>query len=132
MGRVRVQVYGNGKSKSARQLAKALGVKRLKVTGTGRMSHTLPGSRFVGKNTDTIINWGMPKHILSNVRYLNPVESVSIASNKHQTFMVLETHDVCIPRYTTIKPQNGTYMARTVLNGHKLPVICGFSIVLPH
>ena len=111
MGRIRIQAYGNGKSKSARELARALGVKRLRVTG----------SKFRGKNTDVIVNWGKPKKILSNVVYLNPIEAVIKASNKLITLETLEEEGVSIPKYyreLISPPDDMLLVARTVLNGH--------------
>ncbi len=111
MGRVRIQVYGNGKSKSARVLAKELGIKRLKVAG----------SRFVGRNGDTIINWGVPKKVLNKVMYLNPIDSVRLASNKLDTLNTLYANNISVPQFVTdfqsLVP-GCLYMARTTLYGH--------------
>lgn len=112
MGRIRVQSYGNGKSKSAKVLAEYIRVKRIKVTG----------SRFVGKNGDIVVNWGMPQNKLPNVMYLNPIEAVSIASNKLQTLSTLSMRGVSAPRWWINKadiPDNvDKLMARTLLSAH--------------
>ena len=111
MGRVRVQSYGNGKSKSARVLARALGVLRIKVTG----------SKFRGKNTDVIINWGKPKNIIANARYANPIDAVIKASNKRLTLETLDRAGLSIPKYyysLEELPTDGRFVARTTLTGH--------------
>ncbi len=111
MERIRVQSYGNGKSKSARLLANALGVRRLKVTG----------SRFRGKNTDTIINWGIPKTIHTQARYLNPIEACRKASNKLICLETLDREGVSIPNYykeLISPPSDMLLVARTTLTGH--------------
>ncbi len=111
MGRIRISVYGNGCSKSARKLARELGIKRLKVTG----------SRFVGRNMDTILNWGLPKTLLPNVVYLNPIDSVRLASNKLHTLNTLYANNISVPTFVTdfqsLVP-GCLYMARTTLYGH--------------
>jgi len=116
--RKRVQVYGNGKSKSARVLAKALGINRLKVKG----------SKFVPKTTDVILNWGMPQNELQGVKYLNPIDSIRIASNKLKTLITLQEKGISIPKYCTdvldldmehkYYARGGTYYARHTLSGH--------------
>lgn len=111
MGRVVVQSYGNGMSKSAKELAEYLGVKRVKVTG----------SRFVGKNGDVVVNWGIPRNILANVRYLNDLEAVRVASNKLHAFGAFDRANVSTPRWWTSTEwvEEGTkLLARTSLNGH--------------
>ncbi len=111
MGRVRIQVYGNGKSRSARVLSKALGVKRLKVTG----------SRFRARNGDVVLNWGVPKDTLTKVKYLNPIESVKLAANKLDTLNTLYANNISVPQFVTdfqsLVP-SCLYMARTTLYGH--------------
>jgi glutathione synthase/RimK-type ligase-like ATP-grasp enzyme len=109
--RIRVQAYGNGKSKSARLLARELGVLRLKSTG----------SRFRGKNGDVIINWGKPKTIHANVTYLNPIEAVAKASNKLIALETLDREGVSIPKVfkeLISPPEDMKLVARTTLYGH--------------
>ena len=111
MGRVRVQAYGNGKSKSARVLARALGVLRIKSTG----------SRFRGKNSDIVINWGKPKSIIANVTYANPIESVIKASNKLICLETLDREGLSIPKYFKSLyglPTDMKLVARTTVTGH--------------
>ena len=111
MGRIRVQAYGNSKSKSARLLARELGVLRIKSTG----------SRFRGKNGDRIINWGKPKNIIANVEYLNPIDAVIKASNKLICLETLEGEGVSIPtmyKELISPPEDEVLVARTTLYGH--------------
>ena len=110
MGRVRVQSYKP--SKSARVLARYLGVKRIKTRG----------SRFRGRPSDVIINWGNVKTV-HNSKYLNPIEAVKIASNKLATFRALD--GLPIPEYTTSYDRAYTWLLegkkvviRSTLYGH--------------
>lgn len=108
--RKRILPYKKG-SKSARLLAEYLGCKRLKVTN----------SLFIGKTSDTIINWGSQKEVAGNARVLNKPSNVYKASNKMVAFKALQEAQVSIPSFYTSKdslPLVGTYMARTQLSGH--------------
>ena len=110
--RIRVQSYGNGKSKSARELAKYLRVLRIKAS---------TGSRFRGRNSDVIVNWGKPKNILENVRYLNSIEAVIKASNKLVSLETMGNVGISIPKvYKELisPPTDVLLMARTTLYGH--------------
>lgn len=110
MGRVRVQAYGA--SNSAKELARYLGVKRLLTNGR---------SRFRGRVGDVIINWGNVKNKLSNVQYVNPIDSISIASNKLSTLNKLNEYGVNIPNYYTnynSVPDGQLIVARELLSGH--------------
>ncbi len=111
MSRVRVQCYKP--SKSARALARYLGVKRIKTRG----------SRFRGRPSDVIINWGNVKTVYHNSRYLNPIESVKIAANKLATFEAL--NGLSIPSYTSSYDQALAWLLegkkvviRSTLYGH--------------
>jgi len=109
--RKRIQVYGNGRSKSARILSKALGIKRLKVIG----------SKFRARTTDVILNWGMPQNELQGVKYLNPIDSIRIASNKLKTLRKLQEKGISIPTFSLSASDlvaNIQYYARTTLSGH--------------
>lgn len=111
MGRVRVQSYGNGMSEGAKVLAEYLGVKRVKVTG----------SRFVGKIGDVVVNWGIPQNKLRNVRYLNDLSAVNIASNKLSSFKKLKDVGINVPTFDTncsFADDSSIIVARTVLSGH--------------
>lgn len=104
-------------SASAKALAEALGVKRIKEKG----------SKFKGAAHKLIINWGcskLPAELLK-CRVLNSPESVSKASCKLASFKAMHEAGVSIPHFTESKQeaskaiQEGkTYVARTVLRGH--------------
>ena len=102
--RIRVQSYGP--SDSARELATYLNVKRLKQQ-----------TSFRPRPSDIIINWGMPK-VKLNATYLNPLASVSIATCKLKTLLALESASIPIPEFSTTKPTEGKWVARTQLNSH--------------
>lgn len=99
-------------SKSAKDLSRALGIKRLKHEG----------SRWKPRRGSVIINWGssqlparlVPCHILNN-----PL-AVSVASNKLRFFQRLAGTGVRTPEFTTDLPDNRDclWLARTVLTGH--------------
>lgn len=125
MGRVVVQSYGNGMSKSARELAKYLGVKRVKVTG----------SRFVGKNGDVIVNWGKPRNIIARARYLNSIDAVNRASNKLIAFETMGEAEVSIPRWQTDATEiewSGKTYARYDLHGHSGKGITVYEDTIPN
>jgi len=110
MSRVRVNPYGP--SNSARELATYLGAKRL-ITGSQ--------SKFRGRPTDVVINWGIGKGNVGRARQINSLESVRLASNKLQTLRRLNSKGISIPAsYTNtsyMHPEK-LYMARTTLTGH--------------
>lgn len=125
MGRVVVQSYGNGRSKAAKVLAEYLQVKRIKVTG----------SRFRGKIGDVVVNWGIPRNKLANVRYLNNLDAVSMASNKLKTLQKLKEADVSVPLYVTDADEiswSGKTYARYDLNGHSGVGITVYEDVVPN
>lgn len=106
--RIRVQSYRP--SDSAKALATYLGIKRLSSIS----------SRFRGKASDIIINWGNVRQVHTST-YLNPLDAVKNAANKLATFKLLEQAGVSIPPYftslTDLDPST-TYVARTTLTGH--------------
>lgn len=102
--RIRVQSYGP--SDSAKELATYLNVKRLKQQ-----------TSFRPRPSDVIINWGMPK-VKLNANYLNPLASVSISTCKLKTLRALESASVPTPEFSTTKPTEGKWVARTQLNSH--------------
>lgn len=106
--RVRIQSYGNGKSKSARNLAEYLGLKRIRVQN----------SRFRARPTDILINWGNVGTQHQRGRYLNSLDAVAIASNKLETFKMLSEFEIPVPEFTTEKPEEGKWVARTQLSSH--------------
>jgi glutathione synthase/RimK-type ligase-like ATP-grasp enzyme len=97
-------------SQSAKALAQALGVKRLK-----------PEGRMIA---DTFINWGASKikrEYAHNVGIYNHPDSVDIAANKLKTFMALD-QIVPIPDYTTdrVEAQEWLNSGITVVERHTL------------
>ena len=101
-------------SKSARDLARALGVKRIKHKG----------SRFRPGPLKTLINWGsrkLPEEYFK-CRILNHPARVRGASDKLRAFEAM-TPGVSIPEYTNVPEtasewlSEGPVVARTVLNG---------------
>ena len=106
--RIRVQSYRP--SDSAAALATYLGVTRLSSIG----------SRFRGRASDIIINWGNVRQVHPSI-YLNPLDAVKNAANKLTTFKLLESAGVSIPPYFTSLEgldQDTIYVARTTLTGH--------------
>lgn len=101
--------YNQG-SKSAKALAEALGIKRLKHEG--------PIARV-----DTLINWGSSQfqRIISCANILNKPESIAKAVNKLQSFNALKGH-ASIPEYTEVVPEAAKWLAEgfTVVERHKL------------
>lgn len=122
--RIRVQSYGP--SKSARALASYLGVKRI----------LSKNSKFRGRYTDIIVNWGNVKHVHSKSTYLNPLDSVATASNKLATFKALQAAGVSIPQFDTncsFADDSSLVMARTTLHGHSgQGIILGTPSELPY
>ncbi len=104
-------------SASAKALAEALGVKRIKEKG----------SKFKGAAHKLIINWGcskLPAELLK-CRVLNSPESVSKASCKLASFKAMHEAGVSIPRFTERREdvvegmfEDKTIVARTILRGH--------------
>lgn len=101
--------YNQG-SKSAKALAEALGIKRLKHEG--------PIARV-----DTLINWGSSQfqRIISCANILNKPESIAKAVNKLQAFNALKGHS-SIPEYTESAVEASKWLAEgiTVVERHKL------------
>ena len=108
MSRVVVQSYKP--SNSAKALATYLGLKRLSTSA----------SRFVGRPSDIIINWGNVSRV-HNSQYLNPLDAVSTAANKISTFAALSAASIPVPEVhhssITLDPDT-TYFARTNICGH--------------
>lgn len=101
-------------SESAKALAQALGVKRIR-----------PEGRWV--QTDTVINWGSSTstRAFGCENLINTFDNVGIAANKLQAFAALSGH-VTIPEFTEARVEASRWLAegckmvvcRTVLNGH--------------
>lgn len=101
-------------SASAKALAEALGVKRIKHEGKPL------------KVRGGILNWGSSrfKRNIAHDGVFNNPDCVRVASNKLETFRALEGH-VPIPSWTTEREEAVEWLikgfdvvARTVLNGH--------------
>lgn len=77
-------------SESARDLARALGVKRI-----------IPGGDYRPGYRTTVVNWGCsePHFVTSNI--LNRPEAVRLASNKLSTLKTLKEKGVSVPEFTT-------------------------------
>ena len=102
-------------SKSARELSRALGVKRIKHEG----------SRYKPGRHKTIINWGssqMPEDLLLST-VLNHPQCVETASNKLSAFIAM-TPGVTLPPYTKSREKaiqwlsEGPVVCRTLLQGN--------------
>lgn len=87
--RVRVQPY-KAASKGARELSRALGVKRVLVTRT----------TFRPRRGDKVINWGAAKQLFSDDHYINLPCAVALAQDKLTTYAILKDAGVPIPEYT--------------------------------
>lgn len=105
----------NPYSVSARNLAQALGVRRLRLNGK---------STYRPRSTDTIINWGSRAE-LPQVTVLNPPAKMETAQNKLLFFKAIHVAGVSCPPFTTsindarVWVNDGkTVVARTVLGGH--------------
>lgn len=103
-------------SASAKALAEALGIKRIKHKN----------SVFKGHPNKVVINWGaskLPDEVVKCV-VLNAPEAVSEASNKRSFFEAVSNHCSAVP-FTTEQAkalewleEGYTVVARTILNGH--------------
>jgi len=111
----------NEHSQSAKALAQAMGIKRIKHRN----------SKFAGRADQTVINWGGSQLPIRNYRanIINDPKSVGICSNKLELFKYLEDQecDDLIPEWTTnidtaklwaIGWPNYNVVERHVLNGH--------------
>ena len=107
----------NENSEGAKELARALGGKRIRHEG----------STFKGSTKKVVINWGsstVPDEV-NKCRVLNPTEAVQRVSNKLRYFEAIRGTDVRVPEWTTDRDvavgwvaDNRVVVARTVLNGH--------------
>lgn len=99
-------------SKSAKALAEALGIKRLKREG--------------GAVNDVVINWGCSEiHRVVNDAIFNRPQAVKKASNKLTTLRILDDTPGSIPEWTTSPEEarewynnDDIVVARTKLTGH--------------
>lgn len=86
--RVRIQAYSPA-SRSARVLARTLGVRR------ARLVHT----RFRPRLGDVVINWGSSLPLYPEGVYINSPAAVALAQNKHSTLALLREHNVPHPDF---------------------------------
>jgi hypothetical protein len=112
----------NENSEGCRELAAALGIKRIRHGDN---------SRYIPRNGKTIINWGtsdehFPQHLKVS-RVLNHPSVVSVVTNKLKFFRLTEGTNVNVPTWTDnkttaaewfINNPNIEVVCRTVLNGH--------------
>lgn len=113
----------NQYSGSAKALAKAMNIRRIRHTGVKPVS------------TDIVINWGAGrvKRLINCFGYLNKPEAVRIAANKLHTFKVLDGH--CpIPEFTPLKDEAVKWLAdgSIVVERHTLTGHSGEGIRLVH
>lgn len=113
---IKILPYKQG-SESAKALAQALGIKRLK----------LEGSKWKPRPNDVVINWGSRKdHPAFNAGIvLNRPDKVELASNKIKAFERFKECQIKSPEFSLDKKdaikwiENGKkVVCRTVLNGH--------------
>ena len=109
--RIRIRPYKQG-SKSAKSLASYLGAKVLK----------LGNSRFTQRRRDIVINWGNSSTYFGDCVVINQPVFVANASNKLNTFNLLNENNISIPRYTTDKQyafeRYERVFVRQTLTGH--------------
>ena len=110
----------NPHSEGAKELSKALNIKRIK--------HGV--SKFKGGRGKSVINWGagtLPDQVAACEKVFNPPQAIRNASNKLKSFELFSQNDVSIPQFFTNKEdaieyiqnnRGSTVVARTVLNGH--------------
>lgn len=116
----KVYVYShNPHSEGAKQLAQALGIKRIKHGN----------SKFRGRADKTVINWGsgnLPDQVAA-CRVLNKPDAIKKASNKLISFELFKEAGVSIPDFFTTQEAASAYIqegggksivCRTVLSGH--------------
>lgn len=105
-------------SRSGKELAGALGIKRIKHRG----------SRYKGAPHKTLINWGANElpAALHGSRVINSPAKVKQATDKLTCFQALEAEGVSIPRFTTmidlarswIENDNAVVFCRTLLRAN--------------
>jgi glutathione synthase/RimK-type ligase-like ATP-grasp enzyme len=117
---MKAYVYShNPHSEGAKELAKALGVKRIKHGN----------SKFKGGMGKTIVNWGsgrLPDQVAACQNILNKPNAIINASNKLKSFELFQQAGVSIPQFFKTKEEASEFIqttgkgvvARTVLNGH--------------
>jgi len=107
----------NQASEGARELAEALGIRRIKAER----------STYVGRPDKTVINWGastVPDNVAA-ATLLNAPSNVGAMSNKNTFFDLLSIGDARLPEHTTQSQTASQWLRsgdkvveRHVLNGH--------------
>lgn len=104
----------NPGSASAKALAEALGIKRLKHEG----------SKFKDTPTNVVVNWGSSVIPFSSARIINPPDAIAGVTNKLKFFQLMRDSEWVVPHTTDTAQvrawlQDGkTVVARTKLSGH--------------
>ncbi len=98
-------------SESARDIARSLGVKRLR-------EHT----RFRPSNKHVILNWGNSTTTLQAINWLNKPMNIANATNKLKAFQMFKQAEVSTPDFTTDKlvAQGWLQAGHKVVERHKL------------
>lgn len=91
MRRKRVYISPYHMGGSARDLARAIGARRIRVEG----------SRYRPRTTDVVVNWGRSSLPFRGARVLNEPENVAIAINKVQCLTLLSHNHVPTVEWTT-------------------------------
>lgn len=113
--------YKDG-SKSAKELARALGIKRIK----------LKNSKFKPRPNKTIINWGNSQRFNEAYRQatiINKPEHIAVASNKLRSLQKLSEAGVRVPEFTT-DVADAEAWEETIVARHKLTGNSGEGIEL--
>lgn len=105
--------YNQG-SASAKALAEALGIKRLKHEG----------SKFKDTPTNIVVNWGSSVIPFSSTRIINPPDAIAGVTNKLKFFQLMRDSEWVVPHTTDTAQvrawltEGKTVVARTKLSGH--------------
>lgn len=109
-----IKVYPYGPSRSAKTIADALGVKRVRLQGS-----VLRPSRH------TYLNWGSPREpVISPLRWLNKPWAAGACSNKLNFHRLVHLHNKedCAPEFTTDREHaldwESPVIARTMLRAN--------------
>lgn len=111
---VKMNIWSYKDSDGAKELAKELGILRLKREG----------SKYIPGKGKIIINWGdsaMPKHLLQS-KVINNPHNIALVTNKLKFFDLMKDTDVRIPEFTTDKNVAIMWIAEghVVVERHKL------------
>lgn len=101
--------------------------KSLSSEGFKTLEIKLEQSKFAGKSSKTVINWGNSHQHpeVSKSRVINKPQQIAVASNKLLTFNCLRDAGVPVPEFSEEEDdamswllEDSTVFARTTLNGH--------------